>query len=271
LSPPSEPPAAPDGDREPPATDDRREPSPPPDARTARNEALATFGAVTALCAGLYWVGMGVPFVKANLGGFFALAFLAVPVWLLDRRREPLARYGITWQPLGRGLLWGLGTAAVVLGLFMVVYVWYFGAVCGDGAELLGPLGRRCDRWCGGLSELRLTLPAGFWKTALAMVVVVAIPEEVFYRGYLMGRLEQAWPARRHLWGAPLGWALLVQAALFGLGHFLVDLNPLRLAVAVPALLFGLLRFWSGSIVAPVIVHVCANLLMSVVDRSFFP
>ena len=86
-----------------------------------------------------------------------------------------------------------------------------------------------------------------------------------------MGRCEQAWPARRHLWGAPLGGALLMQAALFGLGHFLVDLNPLRLAVAIPALLFGLLRSWSGSIVAPVIFHVSANLLMTVVDRSFFP
>jgi len=229
------------------------------------------FAVVTVCCAALYWVGMAVPFVKANLGGFFALFFLVGAVWPLDRRQEPLARYGIDWQPLGRGVLWGVGSTTLVLGLFMAVYVWYFGAVCGDGAELLGPLGRRCDRWCGGLDRLTLVLPTGFWMAALSQLVVVAIPEEVFYRGYLMGRLEQAWPARRHLWGAPLGWALMAQALLFGLAHFLVDLNPLRLAVAVPALLFGLLRSWSGSIVAPVIFHVSANLLMSVVDRSFFP
>jgi len=257
---------------EPPAeTDARDEPGPPPAPTDARNEALAVFGGVTVLCASLYWIGMAVPFIKANLGGFFALAFLAVPVWLLDKRREPLARYGIDWRPLGRGLLWGVGTTVALLGLFMVVYVWYFGAVCGDGADLLGPLGRRCDRWCGGLGHLTLTLPDGFWMAALSQLVVVAIPEEVFYRGYLMGRLDQAWPARRHLWGAPLGWALVVQALLFGFGHFLVDWNPLRLAVAIPALLFGLVRSWSGSILAPVIFHVSANLLMTVVDRSFFP
>lgn len=250
---------------------DRREPGPPPAPRDALKEGLTAFGVVLLLDVALYWIGMGVPFIKANLGGFYALGFLVVPVWLLDRRREPLARYGIDWQPLGRGLLWGLGTTALVLGSFMVIYVWYFSTVCGDGAELLGPLGRRCDRWCGGLSELQLRLPKGFWQMALGQLVVVAIPEEVFYRGYLMGRLEQAWPAKRHLWGAPLGWALVVQAVLFGLGHFLVDLNPLRLAVAIPALLFGLLRLWSGSILAPVIFHFCANVLMSVVDRSFFP
>jgi CAAX protease family protein len=249
----------------------RREPGPPPEPRAARNEALAVFGGVTVFCAALYWIGMGVPFIKANLGGFFALAFLAVPVWLLDKRREPLARYGIDWHPLGRGLVWGVGSTVVLLGGFMVIYVLYFGAACGDGPELLGPLGRRCDRWCGGLNQMTLSLPKGFWLAALSQVVVVAIPEEVFYRGYLMGRLERAWPAKRFLWGAPLGWALVAQAALFGLGHFLVDLNPLRLAVAIPALLFGLLRSWSGSIVAPVIFHVSANLLMSVVDRSFFP
>ena len=265
MSQPTEP-TDPDG-----RADDPREPGPPPDPRVARNEALAVFGAVTVFCAALYWIGMGVGFVKANLGGFFALAFLAVPVWLLDKRREPLARYGIDWRPLGRGLAWGVGSTVAVLGLFMVIYVWYFGAVCGDGAELLGPLGRRCSRWCGGVDNLTLVLPKGFGMSALSMLVVVAIPEEVFYRGYLMGRFERAWPARRHLWGAPLGWALLAQAALFGLGHFLVDLNPLRLAVAIPALLFGLLRSWSGSFVAPVIFHVSANLLMSVVDRSFFP
>jgi membrane protease YdiL (CAAX protease family) len=247
------------------------EPGPPPAPRDARNEALAVFGGVTVLCAALYWIGMGVPFIKANLGGFFALAFLAVPVYLLDKRREPLARYGIDWRPLGRGLIWGVGSTVVLLGLFMAIYIWYFGAVCGDGPELLGPLGRRCDRWCGGLNNLALRLPKGFWMAALSQIVVVAIPEEVFYRGYLMGRLERAWPAKRFLWGAPLGWALVTQAALFGLGHFLVDLNPLRLAVAIPALLFGLLRSWSGSIVAPVIFHVSANLLMTVVDRSFFP
>lgn len=245
--------------------------APPPDSETALREALLAFAAATALCAGFYWLGMVVPFVRQNLGGFVALVFLVIPVQLLDRRREPLQRYGIDWRPLGRGLAWGIGATVVILGLFLVVYVLYFNAVCGDDAGLLGPLGRRCDKYVGGLGRLALRLPADFWTQVLGQLVVVAIPEEVFYRGYLLGRLEQAFPPRRRLWGAPIGWALLIQAGLFGLGHFLVDFNPLRLGVAVPALLFAFLRGTSRSILAPVIFHASANLLMVVVDRSFFP
>ncbi len=224
----------------------------------------------TALCAGLFWLGKAVPFVQQNLGGLVALVFLVIPIHLLDRRREPLSRYGIHWRPLGRGLAWGVGTAVVVLGLFMVVYVLYFEAVCDEGVRLLGSLGRRCDKWVGEPARLALRTPPDFWQQALGQVVVVAIPEEIFYRGYLLGRLERWRPARRTLWGAPIGWALVLHALLFGLGHFLVDLNPLRLAVAIPALAFGVLRHLGGSIVAPVILHAAANILMLVVDPSFF-
>ena len=205
-----------------------------------------------------------------NLGGLVALVFLVIAIHQLDRRREPLERYGISWRPLGSGVAWGVGTVVVILGLFMVAYVLYFDAVCTRGASWFGPLGRQCSRYVG-LGGVTLRLPPDFWQQALGQLVVVAIPEEVFYRGYLLGRLEQAIPSKRQLWGAPIGWALLLHAGLFGLGHFLVDFNPLRLGVAIPALLFGVLRGTTGSIVAPVIVHTSANLLMLVVDRSFFP
>lgn len=159
----------------------------------------------------------------------------------------------------------------VVLGLFVLVYVLYFRSVCGDGAELLGPLGRRCSRWVGDVDRFALLAPPDFWQQVLGQIVVVAIPEEVFYRGYLLGRLEQWRPAKRTLWGVPIGQALLLHAALFGLGHFLVDWNPLRLGVAIPALAFAFLRKKSGSIVASVIFHASANILMLLVDKSFFP
>jgi membrane protease YdiL (CAAX protease family) len=227
------------------------------------------FAAATALSAALYWIGQAVPLVQRNLGGLVALVFLGIAIHLLDRRREPLSRYGITWRPPVRGLAWGLGATVVVLGLFMVGYHLYFEAVCGQGATLLGPLGRPCARWAG--SNLALGLPPRFAEQVLGQLLVVAIPEEIFYRGYLLGRLERALPARRALWGVPIGSAMLLQAALFGLGHFLMDFNPLRLGVAVPALAFAFLRHKGGSIVAPVLFHAAANLLMLVVDSSYFP
>ena len=60
-------------------------------------------------------------------------------------------------------------------------------------------------------------LDGSLWREALSLLgrnlilaelVVVALPEEFFFRGYVQGRLGELWPARRTLWGAPVGMAL---------------------------------------------------------------
>jgi hypothetical protein len=250
--------------------------SPPPpldDAgrRAALKEALQVFAAATVLCAACFWLGKAVPLVQRNLGGLVALVFLVLPIRMLDRREVPLAVHGIAYRPFLRPFVVGVTATAVLLAGFLAVYVIYYRAHCG-GAELLGPLGRSCSRFVSSWDRLALSLPPRFWELVLGQVVVVAIPEEVFYRGYLLGRLEEALPSARRWLGVPVGWPILLQAALFGLGHFLIDWNPLRLAVALPALLFAALRSWGGgNLVAPVIFHASANLLVQVVDRSFFP
>ena len=106
-------------------------------------------------------------------------------------------------------------------------------------------------------------------QSSILWVVLLAVVLEAAHRP--LAWPELALPARRTLWGEPVGAALLLHAALFGLGHFLMDFNPLRLGVAIPALAFAFLRHKGGSIVAPVIFHAAANLLMLVVDRSYFP
>jgi membrane protease YdiL (CAAX protease family) len=56
---------------------------------------------------------------------------------------------------------------------------------------------------------------------------------------------------------------------LFGLLHFAVDPNPARLAVAGPALLFGLLRELRGGIGAAIVFHAACNVLSDVLVRSW--
>lgn len=173
-----------------------------------------------------------------------------------------------------------MGSVVVVLGLFLAVFIAYYSQVCGEGAgvaggagghALLGPLGRDCRRFTYEALESGVALPPGFWELLLAEVLVVALPEEIFFRGYVQGRLNELWRGRVRILGVELGWAWVAQAALFGLGHFLVDFNPLRLAVAVPALAFGLLREINGSITAAVVFHAACNIFMTVVDHNFFP
>jgi membrane protease YdiL (CAAX protease family) len=115
-----------------------------------------------------------------------------------------------------------------------------------------------------------LRLPPDFLQLALSQIVVVAVPEELFFRGYLMGRFEERWPSRRQLFGASVGWPLLVSSALFALGHFLVDFDATRLAVFFPGLAFAWMRSRSGSIAAGALFHALCNLLSEVLHTSFF-
>ncbi|MEK7703630.1 MAG: CPBP family intramembrane glutamic endopeptidase [Myxococcota bacterium] len=89
----------------------------------------------------------------------------------------------------------------------------------------------------------------------------VALPEEAFYRGYLQRIFEERLPPRRRWLGVPLGRAAVLAAALFALGHYLGEWNPLRLGPFFPALVFAWMRASSGSIVGPVLFHALANVL----------
>lgn len=104
-------------------------------------------------------------------------------------------------------------------------------------------------------------LPDGLALSVITQVLAVALPEELFFRGYLQGRMERLWPARRRLFGAPFGKAILVASAVFALAHFVGEYRPDRLGPFFPALLFGLLRTKTQSIVAPVSYHAFCNIL----------
>jgi membrane protease YdiL (CAAX protease family) len=127
-----------------------------------------------------------------------------------------------------------------------------------------------CQRFAGPWSALRWRLPKQFARTAFAQVVVVALPEEYFFRGYLQTRFERHWPPRRRLFGGSIGWALVWTSLLFALAHVAVDFNALRLAVFFPSLAFGWLRSATGSILAGVFYHAGCNLVSEAVHTILF-
>ncbi len=100
---------------------------------------------------------------------------------------------------------------------------------------------------------------------------LVALPEELFFRGYLQSRLNAVWRRRVRLFGTPVGLALPVTAALFALGHLPLEPRPERLLVFFPGLLFGWLRERSGEIGAAVAVHGLSNVVIRVVAAFYYP
>lgn len=109
----------------------------------------------------------------------------------------------------------------------------------------------------------------GTLDAVFGQLVLIALPEESFYRGYLQSRLDTVWPPRLRVLGAALGPGILVTSVIFALGHFATIREPARLAVFFPALLFGWLRARTGGVGAGVVFHALCNLFSEALGRGY--
>ena len=123
-----------------------------------------------------------------------------------------------------------------------------------------------------GEDGARLKLGLGWLPmTLLLQVLLIALPEEFFYRGYLQRRLDQI--KGRRSWNiGPLEFTRsnLIVSALFAFGHFVIGLSPLRLAVFFPSLLFGMLRDRTDGIAAPIAFHAACNLMVQITALHYW-
>jgi membrane protease YdiL (CAAX protease family) len=228
----------------------------PAERREAWREVLLAFLAATLACAVLYASRNLHPLLAGNLHAVVAIVFWALPTWLLERKGRFPSNYGLVWRPLIANMAWAVMAIVLVLPIFTVVFFLYYKAICGVMAAA----------WCRGFGLLAAyqrgwRLPPNLAQAAAAQFIVVAVPEEYFFRGFLQGRLRDVLPPGR---------AIAVSSVLFGLGHYLVDYDPNRLAVAFPGVLFGLLREWTGSILPGALFHATCNLFIETLHRTFF-
>lgn len=216
--------------------------------------AAVTTAAVTALSYALpdryAATGVGLGFLAATWFGALRGEDAQVPHHglslggLMDR--EPLSASRLL-RDGHRALAWAAGLAAIIFPLFLVGYT----------------------LWWKPSMTFHWVAPASWSDEVLGQLLVIALPEEAFYRGYLQTALDDAWGARRKVLGAKLGWGVLGCSVLFGLGHFLTEPRPERLAVFFPSLLFGWLRSRTGGIGAGVALHAMANIYAAILGRGF--
>ncbi|NNG46905.1 MAG: CPBP family intramembrane metalloprotease [Deltaproteobacteria bacterium] len=94
----------------------------------------------------------------------------------------------------------------------------------------------------------------GAGTSSLGAIVIrqaflVALPEEVFFRGYLYDAFEEK------------GWEpITASSLLFAAGHLIIHASSYRALTFFPALLFGWGRKRSGNIYVPVLLHLLFNL-----------
>jgi membrane protease YdiL (CAAX protease family) len=160
----------------------------------------------------------------------------------------------------------GLGAPLVIFPLFVGVYFLFYDVVC--GSQLLGDLAPRgACRGYDGLSSLQLpALGWDFAQFAVVQLVVVALPEELFFRGCLHELLERRFPPTRRILGGGVGLALLLSSLAFALIHLPKDGDPRALATFFPGMLFGWMRSATRSILAPTLTHAASNVLVRFLD-----
>jgi len=91
-------------------------------------------------------------------------------------------------------------------------------------------------------------IPEGSGQVILAifLLVVVAVSEEVIFRGYLIHRFSRLFESRVT--------ALLLSSALFALGHGYEKSGGVA-GVGILGLIFGAVYLWRKSLVAPMVMH----------------
>ena len=188
------------------------------------------------------------PFIDANATGVVGILFLLLTWAAIQRRKEHPADYGLSLRGWPRELIDVAIIAAVIFPAFFI------------GFRL----------WWKVESGLDWDLPWPLWQLVATHLLVVALPEELLYRGFVQQRLGRVLRGRVKVLGTQVGWAVVITAALFAVGHFITDMRPDRLATFFPALVFGWLKERRGSLVGPVLFHASANVFSDILTEGYF-
>lgn len=204
--------------------------------------------------------------------------FMWAPVWVLRARGEDPDRYPLAIPALDDRDAWGqslrlAGWTCLIVGPpFLVGYhlwqtelfPWLLQAICDAGAAPTCGLARTLASL-----EPRWHVPPDLLQLCAYHLLFVAIPEELFYRGYMQSRLDEVWTPRWTIGGARLGPGWLVTCVVFALGHSVVVFQWWHLFIVVPSLAFGWMRARTGGVMAGAFFHAACNVAVGVLDRVY--
>ncbi|HWN72129.1 MAG TPA: CPBP family intramembrane glutamic endopeptidase, partial [Haliangium sp.] len=161
----------------------------------------------------------------------------------------------------------GLGVPLLVFPLFAAGYVVFHEVACASESLRVLTTPGTCVHWAASRGPAGGLDLGGLAELAAVQLVVVALPEELFFRGFLLELLERAWPPARRFLGGGLGRALIVSSLMFALIHVPREGDVRTLVTFFPGLLFGWMRSATGSILAPVLAHASSNVFIRALDQ----
>jgi len=202
-------------------------------------EAWIVWG-VTIFLASLAFHLQGVPWIRGNLMLITSGLLVYMPVWALYRRRESFDFFEKSLPQLAYSLkILSLVSLAIFGPLFALNH--YFQA------------------WAFHAHYYPSNKNATLWTVFFFHTLVVAFPEEFFFRGYLLKRFQQYFQDSRRFLGVTMGKAFFLTAFVFAISHSLITLRWWHFSIFFPALAFGWLREKTGGLVAPILFHAFSN------------
>lgn len=204
-------------------------------------EVIIVTAILVAVTSGLHAL-QAVPFINKIYSLVFALMFLYVPVEVIRKRGREIDFLDRSPTACLKSIATFFAASLIVFPVFLVAaHGWE--KVVYDAA---GP---------------RFALPVDIWRYSFFQLIMIALPEEFFFRGYFQSALNIIFPKKWRILGAGLGWGWIITAAVFAACHSIVVLQWWHFAIFFPALLFGYLRERTGAITAPILFHALCNIV----------
>lgn len=229
---------------------------------TPEIEVTKALGFAALLTVAVEFGGRFFPTVSDVLGLVLALGLIQCALFFSDREKNnsnerfDLGVYGLfaprtkPWSRLGRELRFTAWVTAVVLSLSVpgayLVFKYFYGTV---------------HPWRWGW-------PPGMLNFTLSQLMFAALPEEMFFRGYLYTRLGDIWPKTKRILGADVSLpAMLISSTCFAGFH--VFSQPFWWSVFFPGLLFAWMKS-RGGLLSAILFHALSNVFAEIVQQGWF-
>jgi CAAX protease family protein len=203
--------------------------------------AATVLGVAAAVAPGMAWpnsFGHGLPLVESLYELVYAPVTIVVLVLAMRIARWPAHQYLALMRPRARDVVFGLACVAA-FGVAEIALIEVFGIGLADN-EL-------------DIAEYRAALSKGTLPTVwLGAVLVGPLVEEIVFRGFLY----RGWSRSR----LGIAGAIVLSSLLFGLLHFHYSWVGISVCVCA-GLLLGWMRWRSGTLLVPILLHSVGNLI----------
>ena len=205
--------------------------------------------AVLVVCHVLYHL-RSIPFINTYLSVIVAFILLYAPIIVLWFKRRRVIFFETDSRHFMRSLLMTLIVSLIVFPAFILfAHLWQILII--------------------GYSKFRPAPFPGLTRVIFYQLLLVSLPEEFYFRGYVQPALNSVFRPRWKIFGVDLGWSWIVTAAVFAVAHTIITYQWWHFAIFFPGLVFGWLKEKTGAITSPILFHATSNILMNWFARSY--